>query len=289
MAIKIHWPSTVDELFKLIETLSFSSSNNEIVFRGQSDSKWPLESTLTRHSRNRFTQLAITHMDETLNRFFNHLASVGQLPEQFQSMTRRTKLEYARHYGLPSPLIDFSRSPYVALWQAMNGKRPWEAGNASLYALDVNKLGILWQIYCGNAADAFAQFRHSEARELFEHEYPINTLQFIALPTSWNTRMLRQMGTFVYDSLQYGRGVDFTDLEDFIRKGVDPRGPDPDHENFTIHKILVPYREAKNVFRRLDLMGINGTRLFDNHEGAVADVVNSYVWEGVAGSSHDIR
>lgn len=285
MAIKLIRPRTVEWLFKFIETLSFSTSNNNLVFRGHGDATWRLKSTLARSTRNRFTELAITHMDEMLNRFFNHLASVDKLPQQFPTWKRREKLEYARHHGLPSPLIDFTHSPYVALWVAMNGKRPWEAGNAVIYALDVNGLGILWQKHRGDPA-ALDQFRYSERSETFESVYPINTLQFITLPASWNTRMLRQMGTFVYDSLQYGRGINFTDLEDFIEKGNDPPGPDGD--NFTLHKIFVPYSFAKDVFRRLELMGINGTRLFDNHEGAVADVINSYIWRGVTGSSHDI-
>ena len=286
MAIKLYRPRTVASLFDTIETIAFSSSTKNFVFRGQGKGTYRLKSTLARHTRNGFTELAITHMDDTLSRFFNHLATVGKLPEHFQTWTRRAKLEYARHHGLPSPLIDFSHSPYVALWVAINGKRPWVSGQCALYALDVNGLGILWRKYRGDPA-ALDQFRYSERSELFEPEYPINTLQFILLPASWNTRMLRQMGTFIYNSLQYNRGVNFTDLEDFIEKGDDPPGPDGD--NFTLHKIIVPYPFAKDVFRRLELMGINGTRLFDNHEGAVADVINSYVWEGVTGTSHNIR
>ena len=286
MALKLITPGTVEELFAFIETLSFSSSPNNLVFRGHGSSTWRLESTLVRHVRDGFTELAITNMDETLKRFFDHLASVGKLPEQFQAWKRREKLEFARHHGLPSPLIDFSRSPYVALWMAINGKRPWTSGEAVVYALDVDGLGILWQKHSGHL-DALDQFRYSERSALFDPVYQINMLQFISLPASWNTRMLRQMGTFIYDSLQYNRDVKFTDLEEFIEKGVDPSGPDGD--NFTLHKIIVPYRFAKDVLRRLEPMGINGTRLFDNHEGAVADVINSYVWGGVTGASHDLR
>jgi hypothetical protein len=80
MAIKLITPSTIEDLFTFIDTLSFSSSNNNLVFRGHGDSTWRLESTLARSRRNRFTELAITHMDEMLNRFFNHLASVDKLP-----------------------------------------------------------------------------------------------------------------------------------------------------------------------------------------------------------------
>ena len=149
-------------------------------------------------------------------------------------MKRRTKLEYTRHYGLPSPLIDFSRSPYIALWMAINGMRPWVSGKAVVYALDINGLGILWQKHRSDHT-ALDQFQLQCIRWLryCSTDYPINMLQFVELPSSWNTRMLRQMGTFVYDSLQYGSGAKFVNLEDFIEKGVDPPGPDGD--NFTLH------------------------------------------------------
>jgi hypothetical protein len=169
---------------------------------------------------------------------------------------------------------------------AINGMRPWVPGKAIVYALDINGLGILWQKHRSDPT-ALDQFRSSERVEIFSTDYPVNMLQFVELPSSWNTRMLRQVGTFVYDSLQYGSGAKFMDLEDFIEKGVDPPGPDGD--NFTLHKIVIPYSFIKDVLQRLEIMGINGTRLLDNHEGAVADVSNSYVWRGFSGTSHDIR
>ena len=42
----------------------------------------------------------------------------------FTEDNRRARLEFGRHYGIPSPLIDFSYSPYVATFFAFNGARP---------------------------------------------------------------------------------------------------------------------------------------------------------------------
>ena len=52
----------------------------------------------------------------------------------------------------------------------------------------------------------------------------------------------------------------------------------------TLHKIAA----ASEVFTRLELMGIDGTRLFNNHEGAVADVRNAYVFNRRTGYTHDL-
>jgi hypothetical protein len=57
---------------------------------------------------------------------------------------------------------------------------------------------------------------------------------------------------------------------------------------FTLQKVFIPKTAAQGVFSRLELMGIDGTRLFDNHEGAVADVRNSYVFNRRTGYAHDI-
>jgi hypothetical protein len=42
-----------------------------------------------------------------------------------------------------------------------------------------------------------------------------------------------------------------------------------------------------DIFAKLELMGVDGTRLFDNHEGAVADVKNASVFNPQSGYKHD--
>ena len=52
-------------------------------------------------------------------------------------------------------------------------------------------------------------------------------------------------------------------------------------------KLVIPHSVAREVFERLEIAGIMGTHLFNNHEGAVADVVNSYVYGRRTGSTWD--
>jgi hypothetical protein len=201
MAVKTIKVADANEAFEVLS--KFAIPDDSIVFRGHSKESWRLESTLARHVRGKLTKLSIQWMSNTLDHFFACLASIGKLPAR--PMSARTKLEYARHYGVPSPLIDFTRSPYMALWMAFNGVRPWDNGNAVIYVLDVNGLGILWQKYTGGGGDAFDEFRWSERAEQFTHGYPIGILRFLEFPSSWNIRMLRQLGVFIYDSLEYGK------------------------------------------------------------------------------------
>lgn len=283
MAMKTIVASDALSAFEAIEEL-LSNGDDGIIFRGHGCDQWRLQSTLHRFVRGGNVELSIKDMDGMLHHFLARLASVGKLPDK--EMNRRTKLEFARHYGLPSPLIDFSHSPYVALWMALNGKRPWDNGKAAVYALRLAGLGTLWQKYT-RTDHAFDQFRWSERELLFKGGYPLNTLQFIEFPASWNTRMLRQLGVFLYDTLDYKGAVEFIDLEDFIEKSADPQGAD-EAPTFTLQKLVIPYSASSKIFERLELMGIDGTRLYDGHEGAIADVVNAYVFNRKTGYVHDL-
>jgi hypothetical protein len=78
-----------------------------------------------------------------LAELFKNLKCSISCPLPFDKRDRRGRLELARHYGVPSPLIDFSLSPYVALFFAFNGVRPLEAQkgeHAAIYCLNIRAL-----------------------------------------------------------------------------------------------------------------------------------------------------
>jgi hypothetical protein len=136
MTVKQIYVRTADGAFQILEQLA---KNGNICFRGHRDAGWRLESTLARHRKVPPTPRTTHEIDEMINHFIVNLASIGiSLP--FDKRDRRGRLEFARHYGVPSPLIDFSLSPYVALFFAFNGVRPLEAKNgehAAIYCLDI--------------------------------------------------------------------------------------------------------------------------------------------------------
>ena len=137
---------------------------------------------------------------------------------------------------------------------AFNGIQHWNPGNAVVYALNLNGLGVLWQKYT-NDPNSFDRFRWSERAELFKDEYPVGILQLVEFPTSWNTRMLRQIGLFVYDFLQYTTSIGFTDLKISSSKELILPIP-PATPPSLCTRFLVPYSAASEIFERLELMGI---------------------------------
>jgi FRG domain len=156
-----------------------------------------------------------THIDEMLSHFLVKALSIGTIP--FPPNDRRSRLEYGRHYGVPSPLIDFSLSPYVALYFAFGGiqyRHGTAPKNAAVYALNLRNLGTCWaRLSHGKFAENYDNFMH-EKTSFFEHGYPAGQLKFMRFPASWNARMLRQLGCFIYDTLDYsGAGVGKEDFE----------------------------------------------------------------------------
>jgi hypothetical protein len=105
-------------------------------FRGQQDANWRLQSALARHHRKGWQPDHTTSQSiKEMNRhFIVNLATVG-IAVPFEKDNLRARLEYARHYGIPFPLIDFTFSPYIALFFAFSGLRSHEAKNEDYAAV----------------------------------------------------------------------------------------------------------------------------------------------------------
>jgi hypothetical protein len=106
---------------------------SEPLFRGHADSRWRLETTLERF---------IPDEQITVNRYNSYLArakpTVETITDRKWRLSRGLRLShgalvdeppsiefmaYVRHHGYPSPLLDWSRSPYVALYFAFSKAR----------------------------------------------------------------------------------------------------------------------------------------------------------------------
>jgi hypothetical protein len=269
------------EFFDVLEDLRVSGP---VVFRGRGRIDYRIGSTLSRHHKAPYNPRTGWEVDEMLRHFLGNLKLVNhRLP--FTDHDRRSRLEFGRHYGIPSPPIDFSHSPYVAAFFAFNGVRPYDAKPSDECAICcVNMLEVagVWSRMVARGSDGkidgtkFTDEHNSflyKDDDLFRDGYPPQTLKFIPSPASWNRRMRRQLGCFLYDSLDYGR-LGLKDLEDLLSQPEIPKDPTSDVVMLT--KVLVPHSFGREVMERLDVMNISGTQLYDDHQGAAIDVINSY-------------
>jgi hypothetical protein len=106
---------------------------SEPLFRGHADSRWRLETTLERFKPDE--QISVRRYNSYLARA---KPTVETITNRKWRLSKSMKLSYdalvneppsvefmtyARHHGYPSPLLDWSRSPYVALYFAFSKAR----------------------------------------------------------------------------------------------------------------------------------------------------------------------
>lgn len=300
MSIEIHTFETASEAFGFLDKLAFQEKN--IIFRGHKKEKYKLETTLHRHRR--IPHSHGSDIDEMIDQFRVGLTRLGIAP--FQSDKRMDWLEYARHHGVPTPVLDFTYSPYIALFFAFNGTRknndPAVTEYVVLNALNINSLAMLWAKLCtkhfngvpkkdDKLMEYFNQFLYPQG-ELFKTGFPVHNLQFVPFPGKFNTRMHRQQGSLLFDTLQY-EALKVKNLDELIEKYVEPdtRYPDGKVEKGspTLHKLFINKNCTSAVFTKLELMGISGGALYMNADGVAQDVVNSYNYISKTGYLRDMR
>ena len=280
--------------------------NNNFIWRGHSNANWRLSTTWNRYKiSEKFND---NKMTEILKNFEANLARGGFYPFN-EPVSKYKWLELARHYGVPTPLIDFSYSPYIALFFACSEISEFSNKDYGvIYVLDLNELkksffkficeiknikfnefirgsfldknflnsGIYVKYYGSNFWRELQQKFSSTSRKInlikisFKEKgnefFPSNELFFIPHPSSFNKRMIKQHGCFLYDTLEYGSEIYGKDLEDFISK-LDPFNP-------ILYKLYFPISFISNILYRLDLMNINGVSLYMDENGAVIDTKN---------------
>jgi hypothetical protein len=108
---------------------------NEYWFRGQADARWPLQASLDRKRKFVSQEERTKYAERLLDAFQKHVMGldIGRDP---RSVSKDEWELLARHHGLPTTILDWSRSPFVASYFAFAEEPSKEAKAVAVWALD---------------------------------------------------------------------------------------------------------------------------------------------------------
>ena len=208
------------------------------VFRGQRKSEWKLETTLDR---------AASHLSAPVNPTRHveqfRLSSRGRRGLNPQSLSEAEWWALGQHYGLWTPLLDWTESPFVALYFAFIKKNDKNRGTRAVYALSRDH--VMAQ------STAIAK-KHAKSPSM------PNVVEFIMPQSDENARLVNQRGLFT-------RGTLGVDIRSWVRKYF--RG---ETKKAVLIKLVIPESSTDrlDVLRSLNRMNINHLSLFPDVSGS---------------------
>ncbi|MFM0466791.1 FRG domain-containing protein [Paraburkholderia strydomiana] len=257
--------TSIEELTRELNVLP-----NHYVFRGQADSAWGLQSSLER-------MLGDGWAAERARIFENHSLDTFQSKyhiycgAEHRPKSKLSWLSVMQHYGVPTRLIDFTTSPYIALYFALETYNPRSNIDLSIFAIDYTSVMDQSIAYIKSKDNKFNETRMSIYRkqdEIFEdildrYSYDV---AWISEPVESNVRIDRQSGTFLISgSLE-------RPMEEILSL--------PIYERTDIKKLTIPAELYEGIFVALRKMSINSKSIYGDLAGLAKSIrmeLNAYV------------
>jgi hypothetical protein len=235
---------------------------NHFAFRGQANADWGLKSTLERVIGKRWSA-------ENARRFESYSLQLFQSKYHIYSGSEHTPasklswLSVMQHYGVPTRLIDFTTSPYIALYFALETYDPLSQNDFAVYAIDYTAVMEASIQHIKRVDSKFSETRTSmngKQDSIFDdvvdrYSYDI---AWITEPRELNARIDRQSGTFLVSG----------NLEKTIESIVNL----PLYETATVLKFRVPASLYEGVYVALRKMSINSKSIYGDLGGLAKSI-----------------
>ena len=248
--------NSIDELIVIINTYP-----NNFAFRGQACFDWGLQSSLERVVPRRENRRAFE--ERSLEQFrskFKVYSRDLEMPEKKLSW-----LSLMQHHGVPTRLLDFTTSPYVALYFAIENLNPMMNQNLALYAIDYTALvekscqyvlsrDLSFEEYSGSqnfykkCEDAFDKFLDNRSHDV---------LWFVD-PVQLNNRLEKQAGTFLVT------GSFNKSIEELLELDI--------YNSVSMEKICISQKFYKNIYALLRKVNIGPKNIYGDMHGLAMDI-----------------
>lgn len=207
----------------------------DFIFRGQENSTWRLRTAFHRTGRAnlmRFLQQDVQHLHRSLSNLTSHMFNLSNPIEHAAFVA------LAQHHGYPTPLLDWTYSPFIAAYFAFNDLKKEQQ-------IDSHKVRIF-------------VFDHKQWRQDYPQQNILtpspphfSLLDALALN---NSRMVPQQSLASMSNV--------ADIESYIRNCEQRRS------KAYLKAIDLPTTSRKEIMQELSLMGITAGSLFPGLDGA---------------------
>jgi hypothetical protein len=252
-------------------------------FRGVSSSKFRLQSSLSRRvdqssHPDHVGLIGSDFREQLLIEEFKKIAH-NYLPSENLPTNLADWLSLMQHHGVPTRLLDVTRSPYIALYFAVRNWR--ETDDAVVWALSPVSLhkSLLHRLK-GEGFDGPVdpyQYRIGNLPQLLEDKYfrgiffsDRSDVAMLFNPTWANPRLAAQQGAFIITS-NYIRAYEDVIVEQLQDKSfMDPRKAEMIERfgyDFSLRRFVIPGELKRQLCAELYKMNIHGGTLFPGIEG----------------------
>ena len=266
-----------DDLVNFLAIKYLDPSTWGWVFRGLKKFSYELESTLERRLKRRIKgrayldrgdpyislQTAEDYLLRQFKRAAHHFVGSSLLPDN-----RDNRLEWLalmQHYGAPTRLLDFTRSPYVACFFAFEETDIDEGKKCAIWAIHTDwliKAGLprISQQIAGQSDLKLSDLLNSEKIvNRFDNLFVNNSVPMILPiePPRSNARLLVQQGLFLCPAT----------LDRSFDKNLSSYKDDKVNMQEHVHKIKIEGRIFAEAMSELSYMNISRASLFPDLEG----------------------
>jgi FRG domain len=244
------WEEFKGQLERIEKEMQTHRVSSDLLFRGQSNSSWSLKTTLERyrtkpysfeeyHSLMRATIPQVETFVGEKWEFPCHkkveewLHVVGALPSMHMRIPGYDYMIYLRHHGFPSPLLDWTRSAYIA-------------AHFAFHRVDEKTESIAIFVYC--------ELPHGHKTGGSDQANILGLRPYIRS----HRRHFNQQSEYTICTKAEGSTLVYTSHEDaFVRN---------EEEQDLLYKFTIPSTERAKVLQELDRYNLNAYSLFGSEE-----------------------